>query len=661
VADLVDTLRQHRLLKPVQLDEVTKSLRTRFPDPQALLKELVRRTWLTPFQAKQILHGATVVMGPYILLERLGEGGNGQVFKARHQTMDRVVALKVLRKELLTDSEAVGRFYREVEVISQVSHPAIVHAYDAGVFGSVHFLALEYVEGIDLDRRVKESGRLPVAQACEYIRQAALGLEHAHERGLVHRDIKPSNLLLASRDRERPEGVVKILDLGLARLQQPPKNSRTAGLTILAGQGVMQGTLDYLAPEQALDFHSADIRADIYSLGCTFYFLLTGQPPFGSGSVTQKLMRHQHAEAMPIERLRPGLPPGLPPILNKMLAKNPADRYQTPGEVAEAIAALGPIANEQTGDSTMSMDGVLTPARGVQAVTAVTGKWTRGSPRLILAGIGALLLLTCGTIASFFLSGFLVGSKPTEPAKQYVLVFNGTNNFITLPDDLFRQSPILTVEAWFKTIKGGVILSYQTTTYPTNPGSYVPVLYVGTDGILRGEFWNGHTSAIAGSTHINDDRWHHVALVADSSAKLQTLYLDGNSIGTRAGPLDHLTMHHNQIGIGYSAGWTGGNGGWFSFTGPIAEVRVWHVARTQAEIKQDMHQMLSGWEPGLAAYYPLDETTGDLAIDRSRHHRNAKLGAGQAAQQPTRSLVEPFFRPEVSDVNRSADPSGKNK
>src|SRR5207248_1246395 len=125
------------------------------------------------------------------------EGGNGRVFKARHQNMDRVVALKVLRKDLLADNEAVGRFYREVEVISQLSHPAIVHAYDAGVVGSVHFLALEYVQGTDLDRMVKETGRLQVPQACDYIRQAALGLQYAHERGLVHRDIKPSNLLVS--------------------------------------------------------------------------------------------------------------------------------------------------------------------------------------------------------------------------------------------------------------------------------------------------------------------------------------------------------------------------------------------------------------------------------------------------------------------------------
>ena len=185
--------------------------------------------------------------------------------------MDRTVALKLLHQELLTDSEAVARFCREIQVLSRLDHPNVVHAFDAGSAGSSYFLAMEYVEGTDLARLVKQCGPLPVMQACAYVRQAALGLQHAHERGLVHRDIKPHNLILSLR-----EGRIKVADLGLARLPRAANEEATAALT--GGQqggsltpvgAVMMGTLDYLAPEQALDFHKADIRADIYSLGCT--------------------------------------------------------------------------------------------------------------------------------------------------------------------------------------------------------------------------------------------------------------------------------------------------------------------------------------------------------------------------------------------------------
>ena len=204
--------------------------------------------------------------------------------------MNRVVALKVIRRESLADAEAVGRFYREIQVVSQLDHPNVVHAYDAGPVGATHFLAMEYVEGTDLGRLVKQSGPLPVAQACDYIRQAALGLQHAHERGLVHRDIKPHNLIMSLSD-----GLIKVADLGLARLSRTANEDLTAVLTSANTTGsltpqnaVMMGTADYLAPEQALDFHKADIRADIYGLGCTFYYLLTGRPPFAGTTLAEK-------------------------------------------------------------------------------------------------------------------------------------------------------------------------------------------------------------------------------------------------------------------------------------------------------------------------------------------------------------------------------------
>src|SRR5262249_4434703 len=204
---------------------------------------------------------------------------------------------------------------------------------------SGHYLAMEFIEGTDLGRLVKQNGPMPVNQACEYIRQAACGLAHAHERDLVHRDIKPHNLIMSVRD-----GLIKVADLGLARLPRSMNSEVTAALSGVKGSGtltpenaVLMGTADYLAPEQALDFHKADIRADIYSLGCTFQYLLTGQPPFPSGNLAEKVARHMHAEPPWVEKFRKDVPAGLQSVLGKMLAKQPNERYQTPAEVAAAL------------------------------------------------------------------------------------------------------------------------------------------------------------------------------------------------------------------------------------------------------------------------------------------------------------------------------------
>jgi serine/threonine-protein kinase len=348
VTDLMKALAESPLLNPAQQQELAGALQDRFTDPRSLARELLQRGWLTPYQVNQLLQGRgqQLVLGPYMLLERLGEGGAGQVFKARHQRMNRTVALKVIRKELLADPEVVSRFYREIQVVSQLTHPNVVHAYDAGPIGPTHVLVMEFVEGIDLGRLVKQSGPLPVSQACEHVRQAALGLQHAHERGLVHRDIKPPNLMrVASPDRVASASslatshlaTIKILDLGLARLRQKADGSEGNSLVTPHGS-MMMGTPDFLAPEQALDFHAADIRADIYSLGCTFYYLLTGRPPFPGGSLAQKVAKHLLEEPSAIAQLRADVPAAVGKILSRMLAKRPEDRYQTPQEVAEALS-----------------------------------------------------------------------------------------------------------------------------------------------------------------------------------------------------------------------------------------------------------------------------------------------------------------------------------
>jgi serine/threonine-protein kinase len=370
---LVRRLGQSPLLDPAQRKELAEQIQGNFEQPKPLLVELHRRGWLTLYQIQQLLQGkdGDLLLGSYLVMEKLGEGGNGQVFKARHQHMKRVVALKVVRPDLLSDPDVVQRFYREIEVVSHLSDPHIVHAYDAGPVGSALMLAMEYVDGIDLDHLVQRSGPLAVSQACEYIRQAALGLQHAHERGLVHRDIKPGNLLVtggvirpkgakapgdssgvfqaslsqsgsqqfARSQHQLRWGTVKILDLGLARLSHPAPGSKTKNLTVLGGTNVTMGTPDYQAPEQAIDFHTADIRADIYSLGCTLYFLLTGKPVF-EGTLPEKLLKHQQVEPKPLAESRDDIPEGLQAIANKALEKLPAHRQQTPGELAEELAEL---------------------------------------------------------------------------------------------------------------------------------------------------------------------------------------------------------------------------------------------------------------------------------------------------------------------------------
>jgi serine/threonine-protein kinase len=397
-------------------DEPTRSrvldLSRRLPQARDLARELIQLQILTPYQANQLLtgKGQSLVLGPYQILERLGEGGMGQVFKARHQRLHRIVALKVIRPERVTDPVAVARFHREVRGAAQLSHPNVVRAIDADEAVGVHYFAMQYVPGTDLERLVKQRGPLPVVQACDYIRQAAFGLQHIHENGMVHRDVKPSNLMVtglpeprAAADAEASSlivpDVVKILDLGQARLcEEPEDGQRRLALTQL---GVVMGTADYMAPEQAVNSREADIRSDVYSLGCTFYFLLTARPPYPGGNAIEKLMRHQLEEPEPVERLRSDVPAGVAAVLRRMMARKPADRYQTPAEVAAALAPFAGAAIPITVIPTAALvDGnagppvLLTPgavfSRGRHALSPWT--WV-GLTAGAVAGVVLLLLL----------------------------------------------------------------------------------------------------------------------------------------------------------------------------------------------------------------------------------------------------------------------------
>jgi hypothetical protein len=264
----------------------------------------------------------------YSILEPIGRGGMGEVYKARDVRMGRIVALKVMNASLISDAAAVQRFEHEVKAAAHLAHPNIVTAFDADQAGPLRFLVMEYIDGQSVADLLQARGRLPVAQACDMVRQAALGLQHAFERGMVHRDIKPHNLMRTA------DGTVKILDFGLARLVRAGHQ----GVTQLTQQGVMMGTVDYMAPEQASDSRGADIRSDIYSLGCTLYQALTGRVPFPNGGPIDKVVKHAVERPTPIQELRPDVPTALVRAVSRMMAKEPGARFQTPAEVASLLA-----------------------------------------------------------------------------------------------------------------------------------------------------------------------------------------------------------------------------------------------------------------------------------------------------------------------------------
>ena len=305
--------------------------------------------------------------GGYELLAKIAEGGMGVVYKARQVKLDRLVAIKVIRPERLTHPDAVRRFLREAQTAARLSHPNIVLIHDCDQVDQTHYIVLEYVEGIDWQRLVKQAGPLPVGLACELVRQAACGLAHAHERGLVHRDIKPANLMVAPPPGAAPWPprtlVVKLLDLGLARLHQP---AELEAESILTQEGGVMGTPDYMAPEQVEDSRSVDGRADLYSLGCTLYYLLTAQAPFVGRTLMEKLDQHRWVAPPDVAQQRPDVPPALAAIVRQLLAKQPAERPQLAADLAAALEPFARIAP-------LSAPPVVMP-RPPQSVSAPAGE-----------------------------------------------------------------------------------------------------------------------------------------------------------------------------------------------------------------------------------------------------------------------------------------------
>ncbi|QDU18185.1 serine/threonine-protein kinase [Urbifossiella limnaea] len=327
------------ILAPARLAKATAAV----PDDAtaaAAAAALVAAGFLTRFQAGRLLAGRTdgFVIDPYVIQEEVGRGPGGRVFKALHGSMHRTVAIKVLAAGRTRTPDAKEAFRREARAAAGLNHPNIITAFDASERGERAYVATEYVDGPDLARLVKARGPLPAAEACEIVRQAAVALEYAREQGMTHSGIKPTNLLVARASKTLPGCVVKVADFGISRLA--PADAAVDTDTQLPAAGAA----DYAAPEAA-----GDHRSDLYSLGCVFYFLLTGRPPFPGGSAESKASRHRGEFPAPVEAQRPDVPPGVAEVVRRLLAKDPNARYPSAAALAARLDALAGGAGDEDG------------------------------------------------------------------------------------------------------------------------------------------------------------------------------------------------------------------------------------------------------------------------------------------------------------------------
>ena len=457
---------------------------------EELVRELVKQNHLTKFQAQQVALGKSkaLILGGYTLLDKIGAGGMGQVFKALHRRMERTVAIKMLPATMLKDAVAAARFQREVVAAAKLNHSNIVTAYDADQANGVHFLVMEYVEGTDLSILVKKHGALEGSKALNYILQAAKGLEFAHKKGVVHRDIKPANLLVDS------EGTVKILDMGLARIESQGDAATQAELT---GTGAVMGTVDYMAPEQAISTKGVDARADIYSLGCTLYYLLAGKATYDGETLMAKLIAHREAEIPSLSDVQEGVPDDVQAIFARMVAKKVEARYQNMTDVIADLerAIAGQAAPTSLAPPAESTDTGLTrffkelpsptthkskptatkptaaaadpsfnrdPEGSAPAPSATPPAKRKPNPKLFLYGSiagGVLSLIGIPLVLFFALSA---GDKPPKkvkptgaevvpasspiPPANYALEFDGKTSYVVTPLRFQPDRPI-TVEA----------------------------------------------------------------------------------------------------------------------------------------------------------------------------------------------------------------------
>ncbi len=338
-------------------------------DSLAIAHQLIDEGSLTEFQARRLLRGKKpVAFGRYTLVDNLGRGARGRIFKARHRLMDRIVALKVLTLDGELSETAVSRFFREMKIVALLDNPNVVRAIDADVHEGHPYIVMEYLEGDDLERVFARRGPLPPNEVIGYMAQAARGLAHAHEKGVIHRDIKPTNMFLVN------TGVVKILDLGFGELVG---KAGQPGNIFDTDEGIVVGTTDFMSPEQVKD-KAVDARTDLFSLGCSMYRLLTGAYAFPGVTREDRLVKRIKERHTPITDVRPGLSEGLVAIVDRLLALRPDDRFASAALAADALEALiAPPARPDSGASAKAKTEPDSPARSLPSQAEEPLDWSR--------------------------------------------------------------------------------------------------------------------------------------------------------------------------------------------------------------------------------------------------------------------------------------------
>lgn len=387
VESLCNLLVRSRLVTPSNVRTFHQRWKTEgganIADPQKFAKWLVVNKALTEYQAGLLLRGKSdhFFLNDYKLLDRLGQGRLAGIYEAVHQLGQRV-AIKVLPPSKVKDTEIFGRFQREARLAVKLKHPNIIRTFQMGQSEGLYYIVMEYLDGDTLEDILKARGKLPPAEAARIMHQALLGLQHIHEKGMIHRDLKPANLMLVpapKKGKDTMQSTVKILEIGLGRaIFDEGDAGQPAPAQDLTGTGQLLGTPDYLAPEQARNAHTADIRADIYSLGCVFYHCLAGRPPFPDVNPVVQMVRHATEQPKPLKEFNPAVPDGLQQIVNWMLAKDPAQRYPTPDRAAQALQVFLASGQEAVLEAEPQMPAYiewvdLNPEEGI-VLTPVTGE-----------------------------------------------------------------------------------------------------------------------------------------------------------------------------------------------------------------------------------------------------------------------------------------------